>query len=117
MNRETDGPGRQLPGPSEDTSPGKATVPSMVAPGTRVVARRTHQGLSSGVRTPLRKAEGPGIFATSPGPDAATTWLGGLFPMVPYPDARRCPRCGVPFAWTTDEVLRRCTELARRGAA
>jgi hypothetical protein len=37
--------------------------------------------------------------------------------MLPYPDARRCPRCGVPFAWTTDEVLRRCTELAQRGAA
>ena len=24
-----------------------------------------------------------------------------------------CWRCGTPFAWTTTEVLRRCTEMAR----
>ena len=26
-----------------------------------------------------------------------------------------CRRCGVPFAWTTPDVLARCTGLARAG--
>ena len=28
-----------------------------------------------------------------------------------------CPRCGVPFAETDEDVLRRCSQLAQRGAA
>lgn len=33
------------------------------------------------------------------------------------PDGGVCPRCGIEFGKTTDEVLEHCTELARRGAA
>lgn len=28
------------------------------------------------------------------------------------PQARRCPRCGRPFAWTDQNMLRECMELA-----
>ncbi|MGH3218975.1 MAG: hypothetical protein ACRDPY_09755 [Streptosporangiaceae bacterium] len=28
-----------------------------------------------------------------------------------------CWRCGVPFAWTDEDALRRCAQLAARGAA
>lgn len=35
---------------------------------------------------------------------------------APRREAGACWRCGVPFAWTTDEVLRRCAELAREAS-
>lgn len=62
------------------------------------------------------RASPPADKGNTAGQDGAGAGLHVPCQRNPALSALVCWRCGVPFAWTTDEDLKRCTELARSAA-
>ena len=65
-----------------------------------------------GPRRAVTQNPARGRTITSPPPSAEV-----IVSLTEGAGAGRCWRCGVPFAWTTPEVLARCTALAQAAAA